>query len=350
MSGNTYVKHYSGYNLGISLLKMLMCFLVIVSHIWGVNVTYTGPLGWLYYLREYSVPVFMILTFFFNEKTIDNLDGKKLGSRIVKLIVPLWGWAVIYWVFYKLLEEFLYPGYELRIRDLWWQMFTGNSIYLNGTMWFQVDLIVLTILFAIIAFLARKFKNAVFAILSWACILLQYSGTLLFIYKWKSELVGCCGRFFEMLPMATIGFMLAYFGLLEKSRKNWIVTMLISIIAIRFLRYDKPFAPVPVQTFDYGGLDKIAVGLALIFLFAAPPLEKLPKFVHKIVEWLTKYTLGIYCMHRLVSTLLHYFISHRTWDIETFTFIDCVAVYVISYLISFLISLIPCKWTKMMVE
>ena len=350
MAKETYEKHYSSYNLGISILKMIMCFMVIVSHIWGVNVVHDGPLGWVYYLREYAVPVFMILTFFFSEKMLDQLDAKKIGKRIVKLIVPLWGWAVIYWIFYKLLEEFLYPGYDLKVKDLFWQMFTGNSIYLNGTMWFQVDLIVLTLLFALIIFVAQRFKNVVFAILSFACVLLSYLGTLLVLFKLKSELVGCVGRFFEVLPMAVIGFMLAYYGILDKSRKPWIATMVLGIVFLRFLRYYKPFSPVPVQTFDYAGFDKLAVALALIFVFNAPPLEKLPKAVHKIVEWVTKYTLGIYCMHRLVSNLLHYFISHRTWDIETFTFIDCVVTYVLCYIISFLISLIPCKWTKMMVE
>lgn len=346
----SYEKNYGNYNLGISLLKMFMCFLVIVSHIWGVNVVYTGPLGWIYYLREYSVPVFMMVSFVFSEKMLNNLDGEKLWKRIVKLVVPLFVWALIYWLFYKLLEEFLYPGYNIRLRDLFWQMFTGNSIYLNGTMWFQVDLIILTLLFALISLIAQKYKNSVFALLATACIVLQYSGTLHFIFKFKSELVGPTGRLFEMLPLAVIGYMLAYFGVLENSRKCWITTMIISVVGIRLMRYYGVIAAPAKQTFDYGGIGKIVMALLLIFLCYAPPLEKLPKFVHIIVKWLTRYTFGIYCMHRLVATLLHYFISHRTWDIETFTFVDCVVTYLLCYFISFLISLIPCKWTRMLVE
>ena len=345
-----YKKNYSGYNLGISMLKMLACFLVIVSHIWGVNIVYTGPLGWIYFLREYAVPVFMILAFFFSQKMITQSDWDKIFKRIIKLIVPLFVWALIYWIFYKLLQEFLYPGYDLKVKDLFLQMFTGNSVYLNGTMWFQVNLIVLTLALALIVFVANKFHNELFALCAIVCIYLQYAGTMLFIYKFKAEIAGSVGRLHEMIPMAVIGYFLAYYGLLEKSRKHWITTILVSLVSLWMIRYYTVIPKPDVQTFDYGGLRHIVLGLILIFMFYAPPLEKLPKFVHVIVEWLTKYTLGIYCMHRLVGTLLHYFISHRTIDIETFTFFDCVLIYVISYVISFLIARIPCKWTRMLVE
>ena len=81
---DSYKKNYSGYNLGISMLKMLACFLVIVSHIWGVNIVYTGPLGWIYFLREYAVPVFMILAFLYIGSFINFCRNSFIRDTILR--------------------------------------------------------------------------------------------------------------------------------------------------------------------------------------------------------------------------------------------------------------------------
>ena len=117
-------KNYSGYNMGICLLRMFACFCVIVSGNWEINVATTGALGWVNYLKDYSVAVFMILAFYFSEKMIATSDTDRLMKRLLKLVVPLFAWAVIYWIFYKVLQEVLYPGYEIKVKDLLWQKLT----------------------------------------------------------------------------------------------------------------------------------------------------------------------------------------------------------------------------------
>lgn len=358
-SNKSYKKNYDNYNPGISLLKMLMCFEVIVAHLWRVRITSSGPIGWLWYLRDYAVPVFMILAFFFSEKLFS--EGKSwdgLWKRIVKLIVPLWVWAVVYWIVYKLLQELLYPGFNLQLKDLAWQMFTGNSVYLNGAMWFQVDLIILTLLFAVIVFVGQKFKNHIFVLLSTACIYLQYYALTFFIFKWKTELAGPSGRLFEMFPMAVAGYMLANYGLLNKAKKNWVTTIVVCVVAMKLLRWKNVVALLDFDTldpgkqgFDYAGINRIVVALVLIFLFFVPPLEKLPRPIRIGISWLTRYTLGIYCTHMMVARLLDYFLTHSSRvPLETDTLGECIVTYLLCYLLCFLISLIPCKWTRMLVE
>ncbi|MCQ2520403.1 MAG: acyltransferase [Lachnospiraceae bacterium] len=358
MAKEKYYKSYANYNVGISMLKMIMCFSVIVAHLWKVNTTNSGVLGWIYYLREYAVPVFMILAFYFSEKFLSDLSGEKLLNRIIRLVVPLWSWAVIYWVVYKLLQETLYPGFNLQIQDLLWQMTTGNSVYLNGAMWFQVDLILLTLLFALIIFVAQKFKNHVFVLLTVGCLYIQYTGITLFMYKWKAELSGTCGRFFEMLPMAVAGYMLANYGLLNKAKKNWITTIIVCLAGLKLVRYYDVISKLNFegldpgkQAFDYAGLNRVTVALLMIFLCFVLPLDKLPRALKVIIEWLTKYTLGIYCSHMLVARLLDYFLTHKSGvGLETDTIGECIATYIICYFICFLIARVPCKWTKMLVE
>ena len=352
MSDRRSYKNYSGYNMGICLLRMFACFCVILSGNWEINVATTGALGWVNYLKDYSVAVFMILAFYFSEKMIASSDTDRLLKRLLKLVVPLFAWAVIYWAFYKVLQEVLYPGYEITVKDLLWQMVTGNSIYLNRAMWFQAVLIVLTVLLWLIVFITNKFHNPIFGLLSIACIYAEYAGLMLFINNYRSELAGSLGRIHEMFPLAVLGYMLAYFGLIEKSRKHWIITMIFTVVALWLVRRFGVFADPSVQTFGYAGIKKIVVAVILVFLCFAPPLEKLPKFVRTIIEWMTKYTLGIYCMQGLVTTLLHYFISHRNIGIEmeTYTIFDCIRISVVCYAICFLIARIPSKWTRMLVE
>lgn len=352
MSGVKDYKNYSHYNMGICLLRMMACFLVIAANNWEINTPSSGALGWLYYLRNYSVSIFMILAFCFCEKMIATSDTDRLLKRLVKLIVPLFAWAIIYWIFYKVLSEVLYPGYNISVKDLLWQMFTGNSIYLNSFMWFSAVLIVLTVLIFVIAFITNKFHNPILGLLAILCIYAEYAGLMLFLTRYKAEIAGSVGRLHEMFPLAVLGYMIAYFGLVEKSRKHWIITMLFAVVALWLIRRFGVFADPSVQTFGYAGIKMIVTALLLVFLFFAPPLEKLPKFIRVIIEWLTKYTLGIYCMQSLVATLLHYYISHRNIgiELETYTIFDCIRIYAVCYAICFLISRIPCKWTRMLVE
>lgn len=342
------IHNYSGYNPGISILRMLMCFLVIVSYNWEINVTTTGALGWLNYLKLFPVPVFMLVSFFFNEKMLNSLEGSRLWQRILKLFVPLAGWAVIYWCFYKFLQETFYPGYSIRLKDLGWQIATGNNTFINDTMWFQVNLIILTLLFALVILIARKFHNVLFAVLAVGCIVIQYTGFTWLPGGLKSELAGCLGRLPEMLPCAVVGFVLADTNVLNRLRKFWIVTMIISLAGLFLVRRYGLFTDP--SGYGFAGIKYIVVAFLLVALFYAPPLEMLPKFIKVIIEWLTKYTLGIYCMHRLVINFLHYFVSHRSVNLEIFTLTDCILVYVICYVICFIIARIPCKWIKMMVE
>lgn len=335
-------------NIGVQILRMLLCFLVILSFNWGVGINDSELMSWVNFLELLPIPTFMALSFVFSEGYIRNSNGKKLSQRIVRLIIPLVGWALIYWIFYKLMEELLYPGYEIRIKDLFLQIFTGNSFYLNSAMWFQVALILITLLLALIALLIDKFHTEVFGLLAIAALVVQYLGLFSFVDNYRGEVQGLLGRIPEMLPLAVMGYLFVYYGLMRTSKKHWISSIIIGVGILCFLKYCSVFEPI--EGYGYAGLLYVFGAAALILIFYALPLDNLPKVLKAIIKKITDYTLGIYCVSHLVETLWHYFVSHRQMSLETYTFKDSVIIYVISYAVCFLISLIPGKWAKMMVK
>ncbi len=56
------------FNYGVALLKMFMCFEVILVHFWQGTVSFCLiPFD---ALKGFSVPVFMFVSFYFTEKTL----------------------------------------------------------------------------------------------------------------------------------------------------------------------------------------------------------------------------------------------------------------------------------------
>lgn len=338
--------------LGLSVLKALMSFEVIVAFLWDVNIKTNGAYGWINYLKGCAIPVFMVIAFIQAEPKLKSGNGDSFWKKLGSLLVPLIGWAVIYWLFFKLLNGSLSDEestmYNITLKDLALQIATGNSPYLNPVMWLIVNEILLLILFGLIIVIAAKFHNVVFIVLMAAAFAIQYLG-ITFGAGWRTEISGVVKMLPEMLPLAVAGFLLAVYGTVAKTKKWWPVTMILSAGVIFLLRYYEVFTDITGN--GYAGIKRMVLAIALVLLFAAPPLEKLPESVKKVIDWLTRYALGVFCMHRLISTLLHYLISHRGWiDMETYTFFDCLITYIICYVIALLISLIPCKWTRMLVE
>ena len=101
-----------------------------------------------------------------------------------------------------------------------------------------------------------------------------------------------------------------------------------------------------VPGYGYQGIIMIVIAFALVELFYAMPLFRLPAPILVIIERATRYTMGIYCMHRLVSTILNVIIAKTKIQISINSFGICILIYVLSYLLSWLGTKI-CKKTRL---
>ena len=329
------------YNLGIALGKMLMCFVVILSHFWDRN----GPpvLTTISMLQPVAVQYFMVISFFLSEKSFERRDPVRNRRRMRKLIFIQVAWAVLYWlvyVLYLLLVEKNPGAFPGSVKLLLWQIFTGHSPKLNSTMWFQIDLILLT---ALVILLYRRYSDRVvlgiMAVLAGACLIFQYSGLNEALFRpLRYELCYPIGRFFEVLPLAFAGLLIA--------RSNAVGLMgraapLICIAALAVLRA-LPLPPAP--GFDNQGLRVLLTGSVWAMLAISLPLRFLPEKARGVLTVLSRHTMGIYCMHRMMGNLLRMVFPRFGLKTESGGF--CLLIYLLSWLACELLSRMPWRWMR----
>lgn len=316
------------YNIGLSLLRLIMCFMVVLCHCWNAEDT-QGILSFFQWMRGFAVPVFMMMSFILVQKSLVIHDGKKIIRRFERLLIPQFGWTLIYWIALYINSVLLQKQFDIGISDVVWQMFLGHSPKLNATMWYQVDLIFLTFLFLVIIVIFKRNYEVILWILSIVALFIQYSQINMIFESWRYEVKYPIGRLAEMLPIAVAGFMISDSELLEKLINKRLVVILASISMIWLDKNYGFFSPV--SGYGYSGIRMIVIAMSFIALFYVIPFEKVNGKMKCAISFLTKYTMGIYCMHRLISTFLAEIISNFKIGITISSFSYCILVYIVCF-------------------
>lgn len=337
--------NYDKINYGFSLLKMLLAFEVLLGHFANWK-QYDTILMWPFReLVSLAVPCFVILSFYLMARSFLSRDEGKFRTRLIRLLIPQVGWAVIYYVIYLLLDLFLHTGITDGPQDLFWQTLTGHSRNLNPSMWYQVDVIVISIIFYyIFKYLDdRKGYLALIGLMVFSYFM-QLSGINKALFGGlEFELKYPLGRILEMIPFAVIGFSLKYFDILEKLKKYRYLIMPLCLI-VAFIGFNIPWPTY--DDFGFSGFAKPYLALCIVPFAFMCPFEYLPLVLKKFILKITDYSLGIYCIHRLINMLLTVFFP----NISLLSFERCIMLYIICYIACQLIDLIPNKTIKQLVN
>lgn len=337
------------YNYGICLLKIFMCFEVVCCHFWNSNSipAYLKPFS---IFRTSAVPVFVCITFVFSYKIIEKSNADLLTKRLKRLYVPHVIWAIIYWLIYSMLAVWRNLG-DISFSELVWQIGTGHSEKLNPSMWYQIDIIIILLLLYISH---KKLSEKMYKRLLYGCLLgsyfFQYSMINYELFEdLRYELMYPLGRILEILPVAIVGLLLVKEDVLTKFKKKWKYSLPITLIAL-MLSYCiwKVDRVICRQGFGYTGFGFLGIAVSLVVFSYALPFENLPEIIKNIIVICSRYTFGIYCMHRLVAKLITITLDLNQNQISSFAF--CVCVYSVSFFIAILISRIDWKWAKGIVE
>jgi hypothetical protein len=233
------------------------------------------------------------------------------------------------------------------ISDLFWQIFTGHSEVLNATMWFQTNLIVISLFFFIVFYLFNeKVGLTIIVICSFGCLFLQYSGINYQMFgALRFELTFPLGRLSEMIPIATFGFITARFDLIRLFRKNCFWNLIVMcFLSVIFIVFDHKLFIVS-SSFGYAGIWKIFVGYSLTSFAYNCKLEKFKEKYPLFSQLITKHTLEIYCGHMLIAFLLFNTFS-MLLGIQTGLFYQCVLIYILGFIAFEIISRIPLPWIR----
>lgn len=332
-------------NLGLCLLRMLMAFEVILAHFCNWD-EYNPKIVWPFkQFVSLAVPCFAIMSFYLLADFFKKRDKYNLINRLKRLIIPQIGWAFAYFFVFLALKFLFDANIEIEIKDLLWQLLTGHSMNLNPTLWYQFDVIIVTIIFYyIFKFFDNDKASKILIGLMFFCYVLQYSGINRTLFgNLPFELKKPLGRIAEVVPYSVIGFSLKHLNVLEKL-KTYRYLAMSACVVLFLLGFYIPW--IEVKNFDYGGFAKAYLSLCIVTFAYLMPLENLEEKYKKVILKITDYTLGIYCCHRMIyMILIHVFkmdFSH--------SFGKCVLIYFLSYLLCFFLDKTNSPYIKRMIS
>lgn len=291
------------------------------------------------YICSFPVPAFMLISFILTTNTIKVGERGKIFRRLQKLYMPQFVWALIYWTIHQM---FMLASYR-NVSDLGWQLSVGCSRNLNPPMWYQSNLILLTIVFIIFYKIFKDKIIYIILIILSGSLFIQYSGVnhKLFInsiYEIRYPL----GRIIEMLPYACLGVLFVECDLFKKIRSNQrVVSMILIIICVIGVVCDKLFKP---EGFGYQGVQRIVIGLFIVVNFYIYPFKKIKGKIQKIVFFISRYSLGIYCMHFIVGQSMNSLFIKIGWKRGTIS--ECMLIYLLCLVGAVGIAKIPLKWCR----
>lgn len=207
-------------------------------------------------------------------------------------------------------------------------------------MWFQVNLIYITLLFAVASHFSRAESryNIVLLAVALAALLMQYTGvnTALFS-ELRYELTFPLGRFFEMLPCAVLGYFAGRYQVFQHLRRYWLSLLLLSVPLYELLQ----LAIVTLHgPFGYSGLVLPLRAALFTAVFYVIPFERLPDCILSFIEHTTRYTFGIYCMHLLVGRLMLMAVAQSGYDFYLLPGHELL-IYICCYGVSFVLAHLP---------
>lgn len=271
-------------NLGIALIKVFACLGVISLHFGGKA-----------YGRRLAVPAFIFIAIYLSAKTILSGDGERLRKRLWRLFVPYATWGIIGYVYRVFVCGLSNP------MDLVEQLLTGyptcgHMYYVNLLFWF-------TILLFLMAQLFRRWFAALCPLLIILSFVMQYSG-------WNYALFGgieagaryTLGRFFEFLPLAVCGLMLAKVDFRQVISPKCKCQVALALFGISSVLMAVGFPGYP-PGFAYCGFAPFLMCLSLCVLLvtwgALFPSEQ--SKVSQVLCFISTLTPGIYYCHMIVG-------------------------------------------------
>lgn len=222
----------NNYNIGICILRIWFSFEVVLCHYWVYDTTMSNKLLKIFAnARSYAVPVFMLLSFILTENIIEN--GRKVKSRLFRLLFPYVAWPILYSIIFGILDILLGSKMMISPRDLYWQLLFGHSPKLNPPLWYQFNLIILTLFFIFLFKYIKKYISIVICTIFVLALFIQYSNINSSLFaNYRYEITYPLGRIAEMIPYACIGILISKYNLLLALRNKYKSSIYIYMLII----------------------------------------------------------------------------------------------------------------------
>ena len=290
------------FNIGLCLLRMIMCYFVVIYHCLNLKTIKNKLLLKLlriFCYSYYQVPVFFIMSFYFSYNTFKSNKINKKIIRIGRLLIPYICWPIIiflinYYIYLRMKVNLLYS-----LNDLKMQLIYGHK-YLT-VFWYQWNIILILILFIIILSIFKTTYYFFFILLAFLSYYFTYSGKNIKMFsKYPSEIKFPTGRMFESIPFCIIGFFIADMKLMSIFEIHRFKVLFFTFLFGYFFTKFKIFEPL--SGFDYQGIRLIIVSTLFFISFALFPSQIIKnKKIINTIKQITNYTMGIYVLHNPIG-------------------------------------------------
>lgn len=241
--------------------------MVIITHIYDNKIVHQ-----YIYILYYHIPTFFLLSFFYNYNTLNSFNINKIKLRFERVVIPYLSWCIICWI----LNNFYFYIFNINRRHSLIDFYNNllNGRIFNVSLWFQNNLIILTIIFLIIRLLFKNNYKNILIVLGILSYLLQYSGIN---YKFFSKNLPhdyyiTYGRIAENFPHALTGFYISSINLMTILKNNIRITIFNSLFILLFITKFNVFSNI--KTFLYGGIRLNIGAICLFFIFFIFPCSQ----------------------------------------------------------------------------
>ena len=250
-------KNNNTINLGIQLLRMILCFWVIVYHFSRSKKKIVQTF--------YHVPTFMFISFYLSYKIFFTQNLIKIKNRLQRLAIPFIILPLID-IIIRIFISFskLIKNIKIIIFNLLLQYITGYKTYV--ILWFVHNMLILTIFFIILFYFFKEKTSFVIIILIIISYWVQYSDLNFKLFRKCNYYLVSASRLAEMLPIALTGLILGSIKLLKTLEKNKNYSFFFSFIILYFTYNYNLFTEF--RGFKYNGIKQNIASICLFVLFS----------------------------------------------------------------------------------
>lgn len=299
-------KKTNNWNVGFSILKIWLCFAIVISHFHNSNEAISSAIvkfiiSIVQRTANMGVPVFVFISFLVCDMESIALIPEKIEHRLERLLIPHLFFSITTWLLYLALNYLVDTKIHNDFSDLVWQILFGSNI--NSPLWFWVSLLIITVIIILTMRISnnRVIKYTIIAIEGIFSIIMQYTGLNTWLFgelDYKSRWT--LGRVCELMPYAVAGIF--FFHALKWMKKNSYFSF--SIVIIVYYMFKHIISLPSCDGFYYQGLGLMCTSICLVLIFYLLPFELLPYPVTEIINNFSKYSMGIMAIHYPVYTVL----------------------------------------------
>ena len=306
-------------NLGIQILRTILCFWVLSFH--------NNEKGKIYYFiffitsrKFFHVPCFSFISFYFSYNIFFLKNITKTKNRLERLLIPYILWPIVIFVINNIFNN----NEPISLYELKLQILLGAQFLVP--LWYLFGMIFLTILFYIISVLLKTYFLSFIHFLCFLSYISQYSCYYTYLAQFKNGVRIPISNTLGIFPLCILGLSFSSSKIIEILKSNRRKVLFLSYISLYMLfRYF-----IFISIGFYKGIEYIFSSLFLFLGFYFLPLDNVNPFYKKMIKVISSYTNGIYCLHRIIINVMRKKFG-LNGNMKT-----GIIIYMICYFISFI--------------